>query len=285
VSRWQRFTRALPLGLALSMTASVWLAGAVWSFEEQTRFADSRGFAVPELLPLVLDGLAVALAGVAYAASLDGRAAVQARLGTALAVASSAASNGAWAWSRTSGDAGAVVLAAGVPVAANLAFEVLLAELRRQVHRRRGLPAPVAVPGPRLLRLALAPVTASREWRALVLALTAPAASATPVPDSVGAPWVSRNPELHGSDDTGEGPLPRPVKRAAASRASAHPSATARDVDLPDELVAVGRQVADELAAAGTTLTHRSLMGEFRARDLSLSAQRCSALLRLLKPA
>ena len=52
---------------------------------------------------------------------------------------------------------GIVAIAIAVPVAANLAFEVLLAELRRQVQRRRGLPAPVALPALRAIRVVLAP--------------------------------------------------------------------------------------------------------------------------------
>jgi hypothetical protein len=54
-----------------------------------------------------------------------------------------------------------------------MAFEVLLAELRRQVQRRRGGPAPVAVPYPRLIRLVLAPWQTFRAWRELVLRITA----------------------------------------------------------------------------------------------------------------
>ena len=171
-SVWRRLAAGLPLGAALLAVAAVWVLGCVWSFTEQTRFAASTGFRLPWLLPLVLDGMAVAMAGVAYAASLDGRPAVAARLGTALAVAASAASNGAWAWDRSAGGTATVTLAVGVPVAANVAFEVLLAELRKQVQRRRGLPAPAAVPYPRLVRLLLAPVRATGEWRRLVLELT-----------------------------------------------------------------------------------------------------------------
>jgi hypothetical protein len=160
------------MGAALLAVAAVWTLGCVWSFTEQTRFAASTGFRLPWLLPLVLDGMAVGMAGVAYAASLDGRPAVAARLGTALAVAASATSNGAWAWERSAGDTATVALAVGVPVAANVAFEVLLAEIRKQVQRRRGLPAPAAVPYPRLVRLLLAPVRTISEWRRLVLELT-----------------------------------------------------------------------------------------------------------------
>lgn len=167
-SLWDR----LPLRVALLAVASVWVVGCVWSFEEQTRFAQSKAFEIPQLLPVVIDGLAIALAAVAYAASLDGRPAVFARLGTGLAIAGSATSNAAWAWERSGADPGTVALAIAVPVAANLAFEVLLAESRRQTLRRRGVPAPVAVPYPRAVRIVLAPWSTFTTWRRLVLEAT-----------------------------------------------------------------------------------------------------------------
>ncbi len=170
--RWRRFVAAIPMRFALLATGAVWAMGCVWSFREQSLFAQTKGFHLPWLLPAVIDGLAIALGCVAYAASLDGRPGLVARLGTAVAVAASATSNATFAWQR-SGDLTTVVIAAGVPVAANLAFEVLLHELRRQVMRRRGLRAPVAVPYPRLIRVLLAPVSTLREWRRLVLDLTA----------------------------------------------------------------------------------------------------------------
>lgn len=184
-ARWARFTTALPMGLALTVVAAVWAFGAVWSFTEQSAFAQAKGFSDPALLPLVLDGLAVAMAGVAFAASLDGRPAVAARFGTALAVAGSAASNGVWAAERSVGSFGpgttgrlgpdltTVAIGASVPIAANIAFEVFLAELRRQVQRRRGMPAPVALPSLRLIRLILAVRSTFTEWRDEVLARTA----------------------------------------------------------------------------------------------------------------
>src|SRR5256714_15537440 len=90
---WQRFLVAMPLRFALMATAAVWAMGCVWSFREQALFAQAKGFHLPWLLPAVIDGLAIALACVAYAASLDGRPGVGARPGTAVAVAASAASN------------------------------------------------------------------------------------------------------------------------------------------------------------------------------------------------
>ena len=297
VTGWQRFCRALPLFVALSAVTGVWVAGAVWSFEEQTAFAANRGFALPWLLPLTVDGLAVAMATVAFAAALDGRAAVSARLGTALAVAASATSNSAWAWTRSDGDPGTVALAAGVPVAANLAFEVLLSELRRQVHRRRGMPAPVAVPWPRLVRVALAPIGTAREWRRAVLALTSPAGyapggEALPVTGRAAEPaaaqavparelLVASRPALPASPD-------EPVYRKDVDEpAAADPTEAADSTEAADvaDLLLVGRAVADELARTGQPLNRRNLLAGIRARGRSCSSERASALLRALRAA
>jgi hypothetical protein len=164
---------------ALTGVLVVVISGDVWSFREQTDLARDLAFDIPWLLPVVLDGLAAALAAVAFAASLDGRPALGARLGTALAVTASAASNLAAAALRlgteSPRDRIALAIAAGIPVAANLAWEVILGELRRQVMRRRGLPAPVPVPWPRVVRVVLAPVSTLRLWRRVVLGLTDPA--------------------------------------------------------------------------------------------------------------
>ncbi|HEY0572594.1 MAG TPA: DUF2637 domain-containing protein [Pseudonocardia sp.] len=151
----------------------VWLLGCAWSFQEQSAFATAKGFTFPHLLPLVIDGFAVSMAGVSWAASLDARPAVAARVATVVAVSASSASNGVWAYLRAHHDPATVALGVAVPIAANIAFEVLLAELRRQVERRRGLPPPVAVPYPRLIRLILAPWPTFRAWRTMVLAITA----------------------------------------------------------------------------------------------------------------
>jgi hypothetical protein len=167
------------MALALTGVLVVVISGDVWSFREQTDLARDLAFDIPWLLPVVLDGLAAALAAVAFAASLDGRPALGARLGTALAVTASAASNLAAAALRlgteSPRDRIALAIAAGIPVAANLAWEVILGELRRQVMRRRGLPAPVPVPWPRVVRVVLAPVSTVRSWRRVVLGLTDPA--------------------------------------------------------------------------------------------------------------
>lgn len=168
------WTAHIPLGIALALIAGVWVAGAVWSFDEQTRYARAKGFDIPELLSLVLDGMAIAMAAVSWAASLDARPAFFARLVTAVAITASSASNGAWAWTRSHGDEQTIILASAVPVLAMLAFEVLLSEVRRQVLRRRGQPGPVVVPPPRLIRVMLAPVSTLRDWRRLVLDATEP---------------------------------------------------------------------------------------------------------------
>jgi hypothetical protein len=219
-SGWRRFTASLPMRTALLGVAAVWLLGAVWSFTEQSAFAGNKGFSYPHLLPLVIDGFAVAMAGVAWAASLDARPAVAARLATVIAVAASSASNGAWAYLRTHHDLTAVVLGVAVPIAANLAFEVLLAEMRRQVQRRRGLPPPVAIPYPRLIRLGLAPFRTFVEWRALVLDLTQM--------DLI----VARAPELTVS------PEPAPARAA--------PSGPARTVPTPSVASADGAPAGHE---------------------------------------
>lgn len=164
-----------PLWIALFVIALVWAGGCAWSFEEQTAFAQSKQFHLPQLLPLVIDGFAVAMAAVAWAASLDGRAAVFARFGTAIAVACSSASNAAWAWERSGADPLTVALGAGIPLVTNVAFEVLLSETRKQVNRLRGVPAPQAIPFPRLITIGLSPVRTPLKWRRLVLELTDPA--------------------------------------------------------------------------------------------------------------
>jgi hypothetical protein len=170
---------------------------------------------------LVIDGFAVSMAAVAWAASLDARPAVPARLATLIAVGASSASNGEWAYLRAHHDVVTVVLGVAVPIAANLAFEVLLAELRRQVQRRRGLPPPVAVPYPRLIRLVLSPWRTFRGWRQLVLELTA----LTPAP--VAGPPIA-GPPVHAHDQQGESPAraplrpdPCPVDHVAGSERSA----------------------------------------------------------------
>ena len=179
----RRAAEKFPMSLALACVTAVWVLGCVWSFAEQKDFAQAKGFADPELLPLVLDGLGAAMAGVAFAASLDARPAIPARIAMALAVLCSAASNGAWAYERSAADPTTVLVGVVVPIVANVALEVLLAELRRRVQRRRGLPAPAALPSLRLARLLLGGWPEFAAWRREVLAVTATvtdASAATP---------------------------------------------------------------------------------------------------------
>ncbi|MGH3096684.1 MAG: DUF2637 domain-containing protein [Streptosporangiales bacterium] len=171
------FAAALPLRLALALVAGAWLAGCVWSFREQTDLATWAGFDVPVLLPIVLDGLAVGMAAVAWSAALDGRTAAAARAGTGLAVLASAGSNATWAWLRSDAAIVPVLLGAAIPLAANLAFEVLLGEHRRLVERRRGSQIHPPLPTLHPSRWRYAPLQAFVETRRMVLELTAPTAT------------------------------------------------------------------------------------------------------------
>jgi Protein of unknown function (DUF2637) len=239
-SRWRRIGAALPMHTALLAVAVVWVLGGVWSYQEQSRFASVKGFEFPHLLPLVIDGFAVSMAGVAWAASLDARPAVAARLATVLAVAASSGSNGVWAWLRTNHDTVTVALGVAVPVAANLAFEVLLAELRRQVQRRRGLPAPVALPYPRVIRMVLAPRHTFRTWRALVLDLT----ELTPIPPPAEARAVVATTPADGE------PGPRAATAAPGSPASAELVVRARELLAASPEPIGRRRLAKKLAVS-----------------------------------
>jgi hypothetical protein len=258
----------MPMGIALGAVAAVWVLGCVWSFTEQSAFATAKGFSDPMLLPLVIDGLAAAMGGVAFAASLDARPAVAARVGTALAVLASAASNGLWAAERSTGPAGpdpaTVAIGVGIPIAANIAFEVLLAELRRQVQRRRGLPAPVPLPTLRVARLLLNPWPTFQQWRRLVLDTTDPTPGATidsapgagsepprfrapsgpppepsgPGPDGPGGRALPAPPETAtaSGENTALAPAASPAPLAGATATSAYspPTADAADASAPD---------------------------------------------------
>ncbi|WP_322778796.1 DUF2637 domain-containing protein [Frankia sp. Cas4] len=182
-TRIARRTLSGPLLLALVLVAGVWAAGAVWSFKEQSEFAHRLGFTIDWLLPAVADGLPVAMGAVAFSAAVDGRPATAARLGTALAVGGSVASNGLNAWSRTGGDLKTVIVACAVPTLAGIAFEVLLGELRKQVLSARGEISRRTrlepVPPLRPIRVLLDPVREIGQWRRHVLAVTDPAADST----------------------------------------------------------------------------------------------------------
>jgi hypothetical protein len=211
---------------------------------------------------LVIDGFAVSMAGVSWAASLDARPAIPARLAMLAAVAASSASNGVWAYLRAAGDGITVALGVAVPVAATLAFEVLLAELRRQVQRRRGLPAPVAVPYPRLIRLLLAPWRTVREWRDLVLALTelTPAATVAELPATVlhGAAAVAAAAETPPEPAPSQAPSPsRPTTPSAQTLTqlnipARHPTNIQQHPTAPDR---IERQAARTAAPAAPATT------------------------------
>lgn len=189
------FATATVLAAALAGVASVWSLAAWWSFAEQTRGADHLGFAHPAVLPWTLDGLAFSLALVALAAALDGRPAPLARLGVLVALTGSVWANRLGVQLRSPGGHAtddAVRMAAVAPLSAFVAFEVILAAIRRLVMRWRGLPAPTPIPTLRPVRVLLAPLHSVREWRAAVLAVTTPltadgrAATAPAGPDSAG---------------------------------------------------------------------------------------------------
>jgi hypothetical protein len=286
--RWRRVAAGLPIRAALVAVGVVWVLGCVWSFQEQSAFAAAKGFGFPHLLPLVIDGFAVSMAGVSWAASLDGRPAIPARMATLVAVTASSASNGAWAFQRSLHDPVTVGLAVAVPVAANLAFEVLLSELRRQVQRRRGLPAPIPVPFPRLVRLALSPVATVREWRAVVLDLTAVAATSptlsatapSPAPASAPAqstPVLAIPPHPHPHPHPQPPASADPISTATADPTTAEPVHHAaprldpRARDLATQLKrhanaeeVTGAQVADLLGATFTSRTGQRLLKQAR---------------------
>jgi hypothetical protein len=248
--RRRQFTASLPMRTALLAVATVWFLGAVWSYTEQSAFAANKGFAFPHLLPLVIDGFAIAMAGVAWAASLDARPAVAARLATVIAVCASSASNGAWAWIRSNQDLVAVLLGVAVPIAANLAFEVLLAELRRQVQRRRGLPPPAAIPYPRLIRLLLAPWRSFVEWRAMVLELTAMertvAPPATAIPPGTPAPAIQSS-------------APAPAIPSSAAAALPYAPADAATTAVPARAVPPAPAPSSAPAPVAPTVTARAV--------------------------
>jgi len=95
--RWRQFSSSLPMRTALLAVGSVWILGCVWSYQEQSAFAASKGFSF-RTPALVIDGFAVSMAGVAWASRSMPRAAIPPRppVGDRVAVGASAASNGVW---------------------------------------------------------------------------------------------------------------------------------------------------------------------------------------------
>lgn len=170
-----------PMTVSLGAVAIVWIGGAVFNFSEQARYAETSGFELPFLLPLLLDGLAIALAAVATSASMDGRAAIVPRLGTLVAVGASSWVSGHAAYARafvrvdamsleTEFDSTRVIIGVGVPLFSLLAFEVLLVEIRRVVQKVRGRVSPVPIPMPRLVMwIAQPPWRTYGMWRRAAL--------------------------------------------------------------------------------------------------------------------
>lgn len=170
---------------AIALSAMVWLAVSIMNFEEQARWARAAEMPSPELLPLAFDGMYVSLAVVALVASLDGRAAIPARMGTLLAVVASSAVSGNAAYLRTTVDdpnsyapndmiyrVDTVIIVAAMPWIALVAFEVALIEVRRRVQKARGRKSPAPIPFPRAVRWLLAPLSTSTAWRRVVLSVT-----------------------------------------------------------------------------------------------------------------
>lgn len=166
----------VPVTIALLLIAAVWCGACVISFMEQIRLAEHFEFEMAWLFPLIFDGLASALAVTSWSAALDGRHSPLLRAFTMLAVSGSAWVNAAAVMERTPGalDLTQVGMAVAAPISAWVAFEFLLGELRRQIMRARGVPAPAAVPALRPVRVLLSPVRSVREWRGLTLAVTDP---------------------------------------------------------------------------------------------------------------
>ena len=239
-----------PLVISLLLIASVWAAGAVWSFDHQKRFARALGFHHDYLLPAVADGLPVAMAAVAFSASLDGRGATAARLGTALTITGSAISNGMYAW-RRSHDLTTVVVALAIPVMAAVAFEVLLGELRKSVMQARGVTPPVPVPHLRPIRVLLDPRREIAQWRRHVLTVTDPAA------DPVSHAVLSRLIKIDSSRPVAlAGPAEQTASNASqeAARPQAEPAVPAVEAEGPREVFEAPRWPTEtNLAASSET--------------------------------
>lgn len=238
----KRFTVGALIGVAV-----VWLSGAVWNWSEQTRLAETLGFEMAWLLPFLLDGLALSLAAVATAASLDGRAGIVPRSMTFVAIILSSATSGYAAHIRTetqnpfSGDMipnpVAIAVGAGAPIVALIAFEVLLTEVRRMVQKARGRKSPVPIPYPRLIRWILAPWQTWFTWRRIVIDLTTRELSvmeanvaAMPVVTSVVVEDL---------------PAPTPPAKTASPRA---PRPMITNSELEAERWAAARKIIDEHA-------------------------------------
>jgi hypothetical protein len=171
----QRQSR-VPVGIALALIGAVWIGACVISFAEQIKLAEDRyHFEAPWLFPVLFDGLASALAVTSWSAALDGRHSPVLRLFTCVAVGGSAWVNAEAVRERTLVDNWTQIgMAVAAPLCAWIAFEFLLGELRRQIMRARGVPAPAPVPALRPVRVLLSPFRSIAEWRRLALDVTDP---------------------------------------------------------------------------------------------------------------
>jgi hypothetical protein len=246
--RWWTFAL---MGCSLTLVALVYAGGAVWSFHEQSKFALTLGFeSRPWLLPIVLDGMVAAMASVALVVSLQGRSAFRPRMVTMIAITLSALSNAVAAWNRTEGETTqvtATIVATIIPVAAAVAWEALLDELRSQIILSAApYLAKRKIPGPRAIRLLLSPRTIL-EWRLLVLEMT------TPVNPITGRPVIASSHvdvEVTAIDQTDQPITRRPItrKRTITRDHSADQTSITPPIVTDHELVQpISRPIADQL--------------------------------------
>lgn len=159
--------------VAIGIIGALWGLGVAWLCAEQARLATHLGFEVPAALPAIVDGSMFAAALLATAISLSGRSSSSARMFSFAINLVSASTNGLGAALRDGGYA-AVVVAAMVPLILMWLFHLVLAEIRLRVRIQRGLPAEVAPPALRILRVVFAGRWAVTEWRAAGFAITDP---------------------------------------------------------------------------------------------------------------
>lgn len=153
-----------------------------------------------------------------------------------------------------------------------------------EVRRRRRAGQPVTVPALVLvaataLQLAAQVAQAQRSPWGVVLAAVPAVTFLVLVKLALGRTGHHRAPEAS------------PQTSPAAATALEHDVDQAPDVDpvpdvaaaLPADVIAHGRRVAEDLAAAGQRLTHRALIAGFRGDGRPLSSARASLLLRALR--
>lgn len=159
--------------VSVGLIVAMWGLGVAWLCVEQTRLARHLGFGFPYALPAIVDGAMFAAAMFATAVAMSGRSSSQARMFSVVINLVSAFTNGEGAHVRHANSL-AVGLAAMVPVILMWLFHLVLAEIRLRVRIQRGLPAEVAPPALRVLRIIFAGKWAITEWRAAGFAITDP---------------------------------------------------------------------------------------------------------------